>query len=762
MLLLPSLSTARKLPSLLALSLALLLSSAAAAHAALTFTPINDPLGTKGTSIYGVNGAFMVGSYLDGNNTNHGFVYNGTGFVTLDDPNPNAMFTDVRGVDGPNVVGFVDTNTSQHAFLYNSNGFVEFDVAGGANTTAAYDISGNNVVGNYYDGNTHGFIYNLSNETTTTLDDPSATMGAGGTYATGIDGTVVVGYYYTGSLNSPVAHGFFYNSVNGTYTTISDPKAGSDDYEGTFPAGVSNGIIVGYYYDGNFTAHGFVYGANGQFTDLDKPGPDDTYVSAIDGSTVVGYTQDMTYHSSGFVVTLATSSNTTPSISASPKNQLVAVGANATFTATVNLGKPTAKLQWQVFISGAWTNITAAAFKSGSFSGNFSGFNSASLTVVKPLAALDGKQFRLLAFNSAGNIVSSPATLNVTVPTINISSISVKNQTSTDVQSSNNIFYPLANQAVVFKVTASGAANLTYQWFLNGKAISKATSSTYTITKFTATNAGAYSVVVTNPPSGAANDAGPVNVQLGITPAFAKSPANTTIADGSTGNFTVSFAASPTPTIKWQSSPNGTTWSDLANSGPYTGVTTATLHITANSSLNGLKYRAIITNAFTSVTSTPGTLTVTPAPLPSNLQGKYTIKILHISALSGLISANITPLPAKAQSFNVTLDAKGLAGTTIPTAADNLITSVGPGSNVSLTPTSTPTPTTYNATLSGTIVFVLGSIDYEIALDKTKSAVSAGFVGSNLVVTAQATGAITQAGTSTGTGTAIITITLSK
>ena len=60
--------------------------------------------------------------------------------------------------------------------------------------TTAEGISGNNVVGLYYDtaGKGHGFLYNISTEQYTTLDDPLATQY---TVPTGIDGNTVFGDY---------------------------------------------------------------------------------------------------------------------------------------------------------------------------------------------------------------------------------------------------------------------------------------------------------------------------------------------------------------------------------------------------------------------------------------------------------------------------------------------------------------------------------------------------------------------------------------
>jgi Immunoglobulin domain len=54
-------------------------------------------------------------------------------------------------------------------------------------------------------------------------------------------------------------------------------------------------------------------------------------------------------------------------------------------------------------------------------------------------------------------------------------------------------------QNALFSVVASGDAPLSYQWSLNGTVLSGATSSTLALTNVQTTDAGSYTVVVTNP-----------------------------------------------------------------------------------------------------------------------------------------------------------------------------------------------------------------------------------------------------------------------
>ena len=78
------------------------------------------------------------------------------------------------------------------------------------------------------------------------ISDPSAT---GGPYANGISGNDIVGQLYDGG-QYPV--GFLYDGT--TYTLLNDPVAA----EGSYASGISDGNIVGTYYDINGDPNGFL------------------------------------------------------------------------------------------------------------------------------------------------------------------------------------------------------------------------------------------------------------------------------------------------------------------------------------------------------------------------------------------------------------------------------------------------------------------------------------------------------------------------
>ncbi len=97
-----------------------------------------------------------------------------------------------------------------------------------------------------------------------------------------------------------------------------------------------------------------------------------------------------------------------------------------------------------------------------------------------------GAVFTVSVSSATGTVTSSPATLTVHAikPAITTQPAS---QTAT------------LGQPATFGVTATGTGPLAYQWYMNGVAISGATSSTYTTPPTTSSNSGAvYTVTVAN------------------------------------------------------------------------------------------------------------------------------------------------------------------------------------------------------------------------------------------------------------------------
>lgn len=91
----------------------------------------------------------------------------------------------------------------------------------------------------------------------------------------------------------------------------------------------------------------------------------------------------------------------------SPSNASITYGANTSFTASAT-GNPTPTVQWQTFVGGSWTNITASTD-----GGIYTNFTSNTLNVTKPPVSLSSRTYRAAYTNVASTVNSSSASLTV-------------------------------------------------------------------------------------------------------------------------------------------------------------------------------------------------------------------------------------------------------------------------------------------------------------------------------------------------------------
>ncbi|HWD19129.1 MAG TPA: Ig-like domain-containing protein [Verrucomicrobiae bacterium] len=297
---------------------------------AVAFQSFSNALATHGNGIYGatvvegISGTNIVG-YFDNNGVNAGFVYHASNFTTLvdfaktSDSFSSTPVTEAYGVSGSNVVGyFSDDQGKDHGFLYNGSAYTTIDDPLSAGSTQAFGIDGHNIVGQYVDANEtlHGFLY--TNGSYITLDDPNAIKGsfAGGFYtfsgtrAMGISGTNIVGYY---DINQGF-RGFLYNGSS--YVTL-DALASEPNAASTFALGIEGQNIVGYFSIRSGT-YGFFYDGS-SYVVVDHPAAVlGTYLTGISGRTVVGYYVDIQANEHGFIATLPTPPNDSLTVLAAP------------------------------------------------------------------------------------------------------------------------------------------------------------------------------------------------------------------------------------------------------------------------------------------------------------------------------------------------------------------------------------------------------------------------------------------------------------
>ena len=117
-----------------------------------------------------------------------------------------------------------------------------------------------------------------------------------------------------------------------------------------------------------------------------------------------------------------------------------------------------------------------------------SGATNSTLTFAS-LTSADSGTYAVIAKNIAGSVTSNNSVLTVTSPPTGIAPSFTIQPISQTV---------MRRDSVVFKVAASGTPAPTYQWYLNGVAISGATGTIYSIKSAATGHAGTYTVVATN------------------------------------------------------------------------------------------------------------------------------------------------------------------------------------------------------------------------------------------------------------------------
>ena len=190
----------------------------------------------------------------------------------------------------------------------------------------------------------------------------------------------------------------------------------------------------------------------------------------------------------------------------------------------------------------------------------------------------------------------------------------------------------LAGNSVTFSVGATGTAPLSCQWKFNGTNIGGATYTTLTLTNVQWSQAGNYTVLVTNA-YGSILSSNAVLMIL-APPVIDSQPTNQTVTVGGTALFSVT--ASGTPPLSYQWSFNGT---DLPE------ATNAMLTLTNAQVSQAGNYSVLVTNLFGSILSSNAVLAFTPdyfawepIPSPRFVNTPFAVTIQARNTVNGLFT----------------------------------------------------------------------------------------------------------------------------
>ena len=259
-----------------------------------------------------------------------------------------------------------------------------------------------------------------------------------------------------------------------------------------------------------------------------------------------------------------------PAITNLPQSLTITQGLGATFTVGAS-GSTPFTYQW-TFDSGSISGATASSYTRAN---------------VQPT---DAGTYAVVVSNPAGSVTSSPPAVLTVIAVPTPPSITGQPQNQTVSQTS----------SATFTVTAAGSTPLAYQWRFNGAGLTGATASSYTIASAQPTNAGSYSVIVTNAYGMVTSSLATLTVIL--PPIINVQPVSQLAAVSNSVSFTVGLSQGTSPAYQWRQ-----------NGNPISGATQSSLTLASLTWGNAGTYSVVVSNLAGNPTSAGATLIVQQA-----------------------------------------------------------------------------------------------------------------------------------------------------
>ncbi|MCX8092450.1 MAG: immunoglobulin domain-containing protein, partial [Verrucomicrobiae bacterium] len=272
--------------------------------------------------------------------------------------------------------------------------------------------------------------------------------------------------------------------------------------------------------------------------------------------------------------------------------------------------------------------------------------NSTGSLTFTPVANAFGTATLTVTVNDGGasnNIISRSFTVTVNAPPL----ITAQPQSQT----------VSPGATVTFSVTASGSAPLSYQWRFNGAPIAAATNSSLTLNNVQSSDAGLYSVVVSNAFGTALSSNATLTVSLSnAPPSITAHPLSQTVAQGANATFSVTAVGTTPLHYQWRF--NGV---DLP------GATANSFTRTSAQPAHEGQYSVLVSNAFGVALSSNATLTVIVPPTITAHPQSLTVN-QGSNATFSVTATGTLPLAYQWRKNGVALSDGGrISGATTPT-----------------------------------------------------------------------------------------------
>ena len=269
------------------------------------------------------------------------------------------------------------------------------------------------------------------------------------------------------------------------------------------------------------------------------------------------------YHNLGLI------GDPSPFITLQPRDEMVPFNKNASFT-VMAVGAQPLRYQWR---------------KNGT---NLVGQTS-NLLVLASIQASDAASYSVIITNANGAVTSTSATLT---PFVDPPAILLQPQ--------NTVRF--CGENAQFSVVAEGFQPLSYQWQSEGVPIEGATGSQLAFTNVILSQAGAYSVVITNVAGAITSAAATLTVTV-VSPVITSQPEDTTVICGDDAEFEVAATSVNPLGYQWQ-------YEGL----PLEGATNANLLLVDARSSQAGGYSVVVSDQCGSVTSIVAVLGVVVEP----------------------------------------------------------------------------------------------------------------------------------------------------
>ena len=290
-------------------------------------------------------------------------------------------------------------------------------------------------------------------------------------------------------------------------------------------------------------------------------------LTAYDGLGETG-----TYNSITCTFNVEQNAVVTPSIITQPTAAMGVVGGSVTFTAVASSG-PAPTYKWyhgSQLIAGQTTETLT----------------------LSNLQISDAGSYTMTVSTATGSATSAPANLTVSAKAVAPSIVTQPLGTTVT-----------ENASATFTAAATGTVILNYQWSKDGSVIAGATGNVYQIPHTLPSDAGNYTVTVTNSAGSVTSAAATLTVNaLQVAPTIITQPQGTTVTAGFPVNFAVSAKGPATLSYQWGK--DGT---------PIPGATASSYLLSLVGAADAGNYTVTVTNAYGAVTSSPATLNVNAA-----------------------------------------------------------------------------------------------------------------------------------------------------